>query len=90
MIEYLTKEIEENNERREANVAENEKLRLDGLDKTITILRCVEAVRKARDQMRIHRKEREENDRNRDRIEKEYEKEMESMERKLSNRTERA
>ena len=40
--------------------------------------------------MRIHRKEREENDRNRDRIEKEYEKEMESMERKLSNRTERA
>ena len=83
IIKYVTKEIKDSNEQREANVAENEKLRVDGLDKTITILRCVEPIRKARDQMRMYRKEREENDRNRDRMEKEHERKKENMERKL-------
>ena len=82
-INHLSKEIEDTNEQRVANVEENEKLRMDGLDKTITILRCVEAVRKARDQMRIYRKEREENDRNSDRMENEYERGRETIEGRL-------
>ena len=77
MIDYLSREIKDNNERKEAIIAENEILRMDGLNKTITILRCTEAVRKARDQMIIFKREREENNLNMDRMEKKHKKEIE-------------
>ena len=64
-------------------MAENESLREDRVNKTITLSRCTETACNARDQMRMLKTEREENNLNMDKMGKKHEKEIKIRDEKL-------
>ena len=82
-IDYLSKEADKKNQQNEAITAENKTLRADRASKAITLSRCKEAIRNARDQMRIVKMKKEENNRNIEKMEKKHEKETKIRDERL-------
>jgi len=79
-IKYLSREIEDRNKSNKAILAENESFKEDSINKTVTISRCTETVRSARDWMGTIRREGEESKISMDRMKKEHKKELETRE----------